>query len=192
MIIDQNKLYSFLKDHIGCFLKSANKSAIVLDTSNSAFSPFHLLADKIGDHLPFKIWSADQGSVHSIAEEKNAIIIGQLSYEEVFFRLYPKNYRADFLPLGNLFQSELIFNNLELLPCSLFTWEKLEWACRENIRNEILTKPEPPSAQINWAGYTGPQKELIGKLWARRQITEHKKSFLPCPVVGRPSTELVR
>lgn len=192
MIINQDKFYIYLQNNIKTFLQKSNKSSLVIDASNSGYQPFHLLADVICPRITTKIWLGNQELSDGLAEKENAIILGQLSYEQVFFRLYPKKYRADFLPLGNLFQSEIQLDGSDKLPCPLYTWEQLEWACRQNIQNQILTRAEVPSSHIIWLSYTGPQKELIGKLWARRQATEHKNSFLPRPVLDRFSTDLVR
>jgi NAD+ synthase len=54
------------------------------------------------------------------------------------------------------------------------SYDEIEWADRQNMRNSIVTNNEDPVKNSAWLGYTGRQREVIGKMHAIEKATRHK------------------
>lgn len=190
MIIDCDKFCQVLKSSLLEKLKTSGRKGYVIEQDGTVASVLleHLVSQLPCHHHVLTIHAlpgltSSQSrlvQLEEVAEKHSLLILGNLSKEEVFFCLYAKNYRADFLPWGSLYQSDLSqlarFCNL-VTPSVDSSWTEMEWAIRQNNVNGLILSSSPPSTHKVWGGYTGTQRILIGKLWARAAATQHKRNL---------------
>jgi NH3-dependent NAD+ synthetase len=137
-----------------------------------------------------------------LAQQKNGLIVGALSREEIFARAYDKYGEglADVFLLGELYYHEIEqlyeyllgkpyvdIKEIELrgLPAPM-----IEWVDKENQRSGIITAEERPNSSRVWFRYTLPQKEAISKLYQFEKLTRHKR--LDRPVFPARASEFVQ
>lgn len=120
------------------------------------------------------------------ANRLDCLIVGVLSREEILARSYKKYSTglADIFPLGELYHSEIVqlYNYLcnktdKFEPPIIRDLSAviIEWADKENRKNNIIYATEPPNSSRVWFRYTIPQKEALSKLHQFEKLTQHKK-----------------
>lgn len=122
------------------------------------------------------------GVMNQIASTYNGIIVGSITRELLFGRVYQKGCLGDILPLGDLFLQEIkqLYPNIgNHSGTDEFTIEELEWACRENDVSRIIENSGDPIKHREWGRFTLRQRHMIARLNQIEKLTRHKVTHAP-------------
>ena len=130
------------------------------------------------------------GIMNQIASTCNGIIVGSITRELLFGRMYQKGCLGDILPLADLFLQEIqqLFPGIgEHSGAKDFSVQELEWACRENDVTSIIEDSGDPTKHREWGRFTLRQRQIIAKLNQIEKLTRHKLSNAPiCELRNTP------
>lgn len=162
------------------------------------FSPesYRILEEPIDSNLSYT-FAQLHGRLGSIADKETGLLVGTISRTKGnLARFYTKrgDDSADIFPIMDLYKAEIyqlykyLTNNefinesvIELHPELLkheiklnLEYHDIEWADKENIKNNIIERDDLPDRDKLWYRYFLKQKEILFRLHQYEKNTRHK------------------